>query len=87
MKQKRLRLIDTRVAELLAQKCRIEQRQITHEEVAAQTGLSLGSFRSWLYNKSTRFDSHSIYALCQYFACDVGELLVLGQQPKGDQPS
>ncbi len=71
------RVIANRFTELLAVKMRREGRKITHEMIAAATGLSTTTVGSWARNEVTRFDTPVVLVLCDYFDCGLGDLLVI----------
>ena len=52
-------------------------RRITYRDVQADTGLSVATLSRWMTNQVTRFDAETVQALCEYFHCQVEELLQL----------
>lgn len=68
--------VKNRFRELLAAK-RSTGRRISNREVAEQTGIAKATIDRIARNETTRFDEHVILALCEYFGCTVGELLVI----------
>lgn len=66
-----------RFKELLAVKERREMRSISQRDVAAATGISRSAIDSYATNTPTRYDAHVILALCEYFDCTPGDLLVI----------
>ena len=69
--------ITNRFRILLAEKETREQRRISLKEVQRQTGIAWGTLQSWANNKVTRFDTPVVVALCEYFECDLEDLLRL----------
>lgn len=65
-----------RFRELLAIKERREGRRISQREVARVIGLSKYTVDTYARNEVTRFDETTLRTLCDYFGCEVGELLV-----------
>jgi putative transcriptional regulator len=61
---------------LLAQKATKQQQNIALMDVQRETGIAWSTLNSWANNHVTRYDSPVIQALCEYFDCQVGDLLV-----------
>jgi putative transcriptional regulator len=61
---------------LLAQKATKQQQNIALMDVQRETGIAWSTLNSWANNQVTRYDAPVIQALCEYFGCQVGELLV-----------
>lgn len=61
---------------LLAQKATLEQRNISIKEVSRDTGIAWSTLNAWANNLVTRYDAPVIDALCAYFDCQVGDLLI-----------
>lgn len=61
---------------LLAQKATNEQRNISLKEVSRDTGIAWSTLNAWANNLVTRYDAPVIDALCAYFDCEVGDLLI-----------
>lgn len=68
--------IKNRLKELLAIKSRLENRSINLKQCAEETGVSYRSIRRWADQDTTRFDEPIIIALCDYFDCTPGDLLI-----------
>lgn len=71
------RIVANRFSELLAIKERREGRTIPRREVMERTRLSKLTIDSYARNDVTRYDQHVIIALCDYFECLPGDLLVI----------
>lgn len=69
-------VIRNRFLELLAIKSRTEGRRISQREVADDAGVSLSTISSYATQKVTRYDADVIAALCNYFDCQPGDLLI-----------
>jgi putative transcriptional regulator len=70
--------VRVQISELLEAKARREGRErITQEELSAAIGIPQGTISRWAGNKVDRLDRHIMAALCDYFECDLNELLVL----------
>ncbi len=61
---------------LLAQKATIQQQNIALMDVQRETGIAWSTLNSWANNQVSRYDAPVIKALCEYFDCQVGDLLV-----------
>ncbi len=61
---------------LLAEKATREQHSIAINDVQRGTGIAWSTLNSWANNQVTRYDAPVIQALCEYFNCQVGDLLV-----------
>jgi putative transcriptional regulator len=68
--------ITNRFRILLAEKATIEQHNIAINDVQRETGIAWSTLNSWANNLVTRYDAPVIQALCDYFDCQVGDLLV-----------
>ncbi|MCQ3931755.1 MAG: XRE family transcriptional regulator [Chloroflexi bacterium] len=62
---------------LMTEKERRLGRNITYSEIAKETGLSVGVISRWVKNEVDRFDGPVIEKLCQYFECDLSDLLYI----------
>ena len=72
---------------LLKRKERKERRKIILKEVAEALGVTPSTV--WLYsaNRTTRFDGRVVAAMCEYFNCKVGDLLVLEEKEETPETS
>jgi transcriptional regulator with XRE-family HTH domain len=62
---------------LLTEKERREERRVTFTEIAEATGSSVNVLSNWAKNKIERFDGPLLVRLCQYFGCEVADLLYI----------
>jgi len=69
--------IANRFSELIAIKARREQRKLNITVICEDTGLARNTVRSWLRNHIVRFDTDSLFILCQYLGCTPGDLLMI----------
>jgi putative transcriptional regulator len=72
MKQRKVR---NRLLELMQARERKLGRRIKQNDIAKFVGVSGHTITSWVRNDVTRFDSNLIEGICDYFDCDVGDLL------------
>jgi putative transcriptional regulator len=61
---------------LLAQKATKQQQNIALMDVQRETRIAWSTLNAWANNQVTRYDAPVILALCEYFNCQVGDLLV-----------
>jgi putative transcriptional regulator len=69
------RRLRNRFFHLLSEKERQLGRRITNKEIAQATGISAHTIGSWFRNEVTKFEAPIVERLCDYFDCDLGELL------------
>ena len=70
-------MVYCRIKELMAQKERKEKRGITYQIIYDETGISpatVARLSSW--DGIKKIDANTIEALCIFFDCEVGDLLV-----------
>ena len=60
---------------LLAQKEIEVGRRISYKDIKNATGIASSTLSSWANNKTERYDKETIAALCDYFNCEVGDLI------------
>jgi putative transcriptional regulator len=65
---------------LLAQKATKLQKNIALLDVQRETGIAWSTLNAWANNQVTRYDAPVIQALCEYFNCQVGDLLVFEKE-------
>lgn len=70
---------------LLAQKATKQQQNIALMDVQRETGIAWSTLNSWANNQLTRYDAPVIISLCEYFDCQVGDLLVFEREDKPKQ--
>lgn len=73
--------ISNRFGVMLAKKQAREKRKISMLEVSNETGITRNTLSEWAKNTVARFDAQVILALCQYFNCDIGDLLYIDRSP------
>ena len=61
---------------LIAQKELAERRNISYDDIHRETGLAISTLSAWANNMIQRFDVSSIATLCEFFHCEVGDLIV-----------
>lgn len=69
---------------LMLQKQLDTGRDLDQKTVAEETGLSRQTINQWHSGNIQFFKSETVEVLCDYFGCDVNELLVLTELPEGE---
>lgn len=69
--------VSNRFKILLAEKETRENRKLTYEVINNETGINPNTLVQYANNRVTLFNSSVIARLCEYFNCDIGDLLVL----------
>lgn len=62
---------------LLSQKEQHEGRRIRNKEIAAAVGVTEHTVARWIKNEVNKIDVPVLEAFCNYFHCDVGDLLYM----------
>ncbi len=75
------RTLRNRFLELLLEKERRENRRVTQKEIAYATGISQQALTGWVHNNVTKFEAGIVERLCEYFKCDLCDLLYFEQSP------
>lgn len=80
--------VKNRFRELMREKSQRDGRKINYEIVAAETGMAYSTVAKWAGNKITRFDEKQILIFCEYFDCELSDLLVVvdEQSPETESP-
>jgi putative transcriptional regulator len=52
-----------------------EGRKVTYKEIHEATGISISALSEFGTNKTVRYHDGLLAALCEFFNCDVGDLL------------
>jgi putative transcriptional regulator len=64
---------------LVAQKAQAEQRRISLRTVERDTGISYYTLNAIANGKIKEYPADVIATLCEYFKCDIGDLLFLSE--------
>jgi len=78
-------IVQNRFLELLAEKRRKDRREWTYEDVSAATGLSPGTLVRLAQQRHGMYDKRTLAKLCEFFQCDIGDLLVLVEDEEQGQ--
>jgi len=73
-------IVKVQIAELMQVKAvrdgrDIKVNPITQEEIAREIDIPQGTISRWAGNKVDRLDKRIMIKLCQYFDCEIGDLL------------
>lgn len=70
---------------LMAEKAQREQRRLTLKRVAEETGISYYTLNAIAHDTIREYPRAALASLCQYFACDIGDLLTVVDLPAAEQ--
>jgi DNA-binding Xre family transcriptional regulator len=76
--------VKNRLAELVAEKARIEDRKITNAVISEEVGLGINTVGDWMSNRVKRYDVGTIAKICTWVPCDIKDLLIL-QDAEGNK--
>lgn len=68
-------MVKNRLLILLQEKGAKQGERITQKDLAMATGITEATLSNWIKGKVDRFDAKVIDAICEYFDCQVGDLL------------
>lgn len=71
----RQRKLKNRLLELIHQRESQIGRRIKQHDIAQFAEVRDHTITAWIHNEVTRFDARVVERLCDYFQCDVGDLL------------
>jgi putative transcriptional regulator len=69
-------MLKCQLRKLINQKRLQDDKRITLRDIQEATGVQASTLSRMAKNKMTRFESKTLCALCKYFCCSVGDLLV-----------
>ena len=70
----KMKRIHMRIEELLT------ERGISKNQICKDLDIPRGNFNRYCRDEFQRMDAHLVVKLCEYFKCEIGELLVLIEQ-------
>jgi len=73
--------IYNRLKVLIAEKEIRERRKLTYRIIAHETGISLSILTGYVTQRVNRFDGSTLERLCNYFACQPGDILTYADNP------
>lgn len=68
---------------LMTEKERLEGRRIRQKEIAEAIDVAAHTVGSWIRNDVTKFEAYVVERLCDYFQCDVSDLLYFVDADEG----
>ena len=74
MKKRKVR---NRLLLLMQERERQIGRRLRQREIAKFVGVADHTIMSWIRNEVTRFDSMMLEGICEFFECEIGDLLYL----------
>ena len=77
------RKLKNRLLSLMAEKDHIEGRRIKQKEIAQAINVAPHTIGSWIRNDITKFEAYVVERLCDYFECDVSDLLYFEETDEG----
>jgi DNA-binding Xre family transcriptional regulator len=81
------RVLKNRLLFLLTEKERQEGKLISQAQLARDLEMSRPTIHSWLNNTVNKFEGPIVTRICDYFDCDVGDLLYFEVVEEGDTES
>jgi DNA-binding Xre family transcriptional regulator len=69
--------LKNRLLYLHTEKERRERRHISYTEISKATGISTSVLSRWVNEDIERFDSPVVVKLCDYFGCELTDLLYI----------
>lgn len=69
------RVLKNRLLILIQERERKINRRVKLKDIAEFAEISNHTVTNWLRNKTTIYDGKTIERLCDYFNCDIGDLL------------
>lgn len=79
MPPKSRRKVSNRLKVLIAEKEIREHRKITYRQIAQETGIATSTLVAYAQRTVNRYDSQTLEALCEYFNCEISDILILVQ--------
>jgi len=67
----------------MTEKDRKEGRRIRQNEISKATNIAPHTIGSWVRNDITKFEAYVVERLCDYFECDVADLLYFEEMDEG----
>ncbi|MBA3868964.1 MAG: helix-turn-helix transcriptional regulator [Chloroflexota bacterium] len=69
------RILKNRLLELIQARERMINRRIKLKDLALFVGVTNHTITSWIRNDVRKYEAHIIEGFCDYFDCDVADLL------------
>lgn len=68
--------VRSRLRILLAEKCFQEGKKITFRDIADGSHVPVSVIQKYMSDSVSRYDKNTLASLCEYFDCQVGDILV-----------
>lgn len=68
--------VRSRLRVVAAEKCFQEGKKLTFRDMAEGTGLPVSVITKYMTDQVARYDGETLAKLCDYFKCEVGDILV-----------
>lgn len=68
-------MIRSQLKLLIAQKAHRERRKLSYRVIEREVGVPASTLSRLAEQKITRFEAQTISSLCEYFECDIGDIL------------
>ena len=78
------RIVRNRLLELIQERERKIGRRVKQHDIAQFVGVSDHTIINWIRNETSKFDGEIIARLCDYFDCDLADLLYFEMVDVGD---
>lgn len=78
-------MIRFRIKELMTDKAFKEDRRITFEELATTTGINRTTLSKMANQKGYNTTTDNLDALCKYFDCSIGDLVIYLNEEHGNK--
>jgi DNA-binding Xre family transcriptional regulator len=69
------RILRNRLLELIQERERKISRRIKLKDLAEFVGVTNHTITSWIRNDVRKYEAHIVEGFCDYFNCDLGDLL------------
>jgi putative transcriptional regulator len=76
-----MKVVRSNTLVLMAQKAQREQRRLTLKRVSDETGISYYTLNAIAHDTIKEYPREALAKLCEYFACDIGDLLTVVEVP------
>lgn len=73
-----------RLLALMGEKQAKTNQPITPIEVSRAVGLSRQAIHKWIHNEIASYPAETLDKLCEYFDCEVGDILVRVDEPQNN---
>jgi transcriptional regulator with XRE-family HTH domain len=68
-------VVRSNLAQLIEQKSKRDFKTLSQYRLSVESGVSLNTVKHWLREIPSSYDNSVMSAFCEYFGCEVGDLL------------